>query len=89
MSARSPIIVNYTILADNTWEKAISAIGAVRKWFFKTRESTDNEYRYAFVPSPTTYMTNASQGAAFDNCEIPDIYVYGIAGTVIEIIYCQ
>lgn len=86
-TARSPIIINYTILAGSTWEKASSAIQGVRKWLVKARESTNNEFRMSFVAAPTTYVTNSGVGLAFDNCELPNIYVYGTVGTVVEILY--
>ena len=89
MSARAPIIVNYTITAGATWEKALSAIGAVRKWFMKPRETTDDAYDYAFKDNPTEFMTNGGSGTAFDGCEIPDIFVRGTVGSVIEILYWQ
>ena len=85
---RAPIIINYTITAANTWEQATAGLTGVRKWLIKSRESTYESFDFAFTSAPTTYMTNSGVGLAFDNCELPPIYVRSAeVGTVVEILY--
>ena len=73
--SRVPTIINYTIVATATWEKAASKVVGSRKFFIKTKDSTDNAFDLAFVAAPSTFLTS-------------DVYVRtDTAGTVFEIAY--
>lgn len=87
-TARNPIIINYSVVAPNTWEKAASAVAGVRKWMIKLRETSTGPFDIAFSSAPTTYMSNSGVGFSLDNCDLGDVYVRSAtAGTVIEILY--
>ena len=85
---RAPIIINYTLVAVNTWERITPAIEGIRKWFIKTNDDTDNAFRLAFSDAPTTYLTSDGSGFTFDGCSLPDVWIYcPTAGTKFELIY--
>lgn len=75
-TAKNITIINHTFSAINTWELVVSKDTSIRKWFLKSREddTRDTKFDYAFVSSPTTYMTNGGQGSAFDGVALPNIY---------------
>ena len=87
--ARAPIILNYTIVAVNTWELITgTGVKGVRKWFLKTRDNTDNAFDMAFKAAPTTYLTSDGSGFTFDDTALPAVYVRtSTAGTVFELAY--
>ncbi len=88
-SAKTIIIINYTILAASTWELAASEVKGVRRWMIKAKESTFNAFDLAFSASPSTFITNSGVGFSLDNVDLPDVYVRSsIIGTIIEILYC-
>lgn len=86
-TARTPVIINYTIQSTNTWEKAASKVAGVRKWMIKANENTNNPFNVAFTGSPSTSFSNSGVGFSMDDCDLPDVYVYGTSGTIIEILY--
>lgn len=88
-SAKVPIIINYTISATDTWEQITGTpVAGVRRWFIKTSEDTDNEFRLAFSDSPSTYLTSDGSGFAFDECDLPPVWVYcSTSSTQFEILY--
>lgn len=97
-TSRAPIIINYTILANNTWEKAASGKQGVRKWLVKERDATPSNASYsqagfdldlstATSPTHATYVTSTGVGYSMDNCDLPDVWVRGTAGKIIEVQY--
>ena len=87
-SAKTPTIINYTLINANTWYAINSEVKGVRKWFLKARESTDNSFDYDFTSGHLTYLTNGGQGVSFDGCDLPVIYTKSAtAGTIMELIY--
>lgn len=87
-TARTPVIVNYTIVVANTWERAAVAVAGVRKWMIKVSEATSGPFDLAFKAAPTTYFSNSGVGFSLDNCDLGDVYVRStVPGTVIEILY--
>lgn len=58
-SAKVPIIINYTIVAVDTWEKITGTnVKGVRKWFIKSKDNIDQSFDLAFVSSPSTFLTS-------------------------------
>ena len=88
-SAKKITIINYTLTDANAWYQVASRNNAIRRWFMKAKDSTDNSFDYDFDnTNHTTFMTNSGQGVAFDNVALPDAYCRSAtAGTVIELIY--
>ena len=89
-SAKSIIIINYTILVANTWELAASEVNGVRRWMIKASENTYNPFDLAFTSAPTTYMSTSGIGFSLDNVDLQPVYVRcATVGTIIEILYCS
>ena len=94
-------IVNYDVVAAETWEQALSistafeneaTASAVEKFFIRMREddTIDNlgfDYNFSSI-SPSTYLTNTGAGAAFNGVALKNIFIRArSADAVLEIIY--
>lgn len=88
-SAKVPTIINYTIVATDTWELITGTpVSGIRRWFIKTRDSTDNSFDMAFTSNPSTWLSSDGSGFVFDECDLPTVYVRtSTAGTIFEINY--
>ena len=83
-------ILTYTITATDTWELFTGTnLRGVKRWFIKTRNSTDNSFDMAFVASPgNDYISSDGSAIHFDGCELEAVYVKtATSGTVFEIHY--
>jgi len=71
-----PLILNYTILAANTWELAFDLrnYDKIKTWKIKARETTDNAFDYAYTASPTAHISNNGAGIT-ENTPVKLIYV--------------
>lgn len=89
-------IVNYQIIAAETWEQALNISNVVsptsiRKWWVKSRENDDiiTSFDYNFKSNtPSAYGTNGGQGFAMDGSALSNLWVRARnAATVIEIVF--
>jgi len=83
-------IINFDVVAANTWYKAYDVEdyknNPIQEIKVKLRESSNaDHFRYAYVATPTTYMT--SSAGFFTLRDVKQLYVYvpDDAGEVIEI----
>lgn len=83
-------IINYTCTNANTWYKVFDEADYQKQRIteikVKLREtSTADHFRYAFVASPSTYMTSTSGFTILKDVKQLYVYVPTTAGEVIEI----
>lgn len=92
-SSKVATILVHTIVTANTWEQFTgtppATNTAIRKWFIKSRDFTDNVFGVAFTSTPANnYLTSDGAGIAFDGCIVPTVYVSSsTVSTVLEINY--
>ena len=84
--SKNRTIINYSITATDSWEQAASEDKAVRGWFIKAKNDTDNSFQLAFSDNPSTFLTSDGSGFRFDEESLPNVWVRTqTSGTIIEI----
>ena len=79
LASTTPTIVNVST-TDATWTLVASGLTDIKSW--RLVEENGNDFRYAFVAAPATYMTGF--GWVSMDTPITDVYVQRISATDLD-----